>query len=399
MKFHRNYKFRLYPTKSQEELLDLHFFLSNQAWNSTLAQKIEDISKNKDLPKANRKFRKDKEIENAMKEELKARGFKPHTGVIQESFKSMKKALEKFYDGKYDGVGFPKFKDSKGIEQSFYFKNQGISWTESYFKILKNKISWKLHRNIPSSAKLNGVVVKRESDGKFYVILNLTFEEEIQDHPSNAECALDLNVENIAISDSNGNRKLIKLEDFSKSKYSKNFLKLQRKLSKRYKEKNFSKNTKRLQKKSNRMYKKIKNKKEDFFHKLSHQLTNQYDQISIEKLEIKKMKESKSNRLNRLISDVSWNSLIQKIKYKQELKNGQIRELNPAFSSQRCNKCGHISKNNRKTQSVFHCENCGYTTNADLNASDNLLDYDNWSLEQMTLIQQWNQNLCIENVS
>ena len=398
MQIHRNYKFRLYPTKSQIDLFNLHFFLSNQAWNSTLAQKMTDLKANAHLLPADRAFKKDADIEKAMKEELKARGFKPHSGIVQESFKSMKKSLSSFYSRKNDGVGFPKFKSSKGIEQSFYFKNQGISWTQSHFKILKNQISWKLHRNIPHSAKLNGVVVKREADGKFFVILNLTLEDDTQYSKSGIECALDLNINNIALSDSSGYRKLIQLEDFSKSKYSKNFKKVQQKLSKRYKNKNFSKNTARLQKKSNKLYKKIKNKKEDFFHKLSNQLTNQYDQISIENLEIKSMKESKSQRLNRLISDVSWNSLIQKIKYKQIQKNKLIREINPAYSSQRCNKCGHISKNNRKSQSDFNCENCGYTTNADLNAADNLLDYHQWSLEQTTLISFWNQNLCIENV-
>jgi len=95
---------------------------------------------------------------------------------------------------------------------------------------------------------------------------------------------------------------------------------------------------------------------------------------------------------------VDTKNKIQKIKYKQEQKNKLIREINPAFSSQRCFKCGHISKNNRKSQSDFTCENCKHTENADLNASDNLLDYDNWSLEQMTMIQNWNQNLCIEDV-
>ena len=398
MQIHRNYKFRLYPNKNQIDLLNLHFFLSNQAWNSTLAQKMTDLKANEHLLPADRTFKKDADIEKAMKEELKARGFKPHSGIVQESFKSMKKSLSSFYSRKNDGVGFPKFKSSKGIEQSFYFKNQGISWTQSHFKILKNQISWNLHRNIPHSAKLNGVVVKREADGKFFVILNLTLEDDTQYQKSGIECALDLNINNIALSDSSGLRKLIQLEDFSKSKYSKNFKKVQQKLSKRYKNKVFSKNTARLQKKSNKLYKKIKNKKEDFFHKLSNQLTNQYDQISIENLEIKSMKESKSQRLNRLISDVSWNSLIQKIKYKQIQKNKLIRELNPAYSSQRCFKCGHISKNNRKSQSDFNCENCGYTTNADLNAADNLLDYQQWSLEQTTLISSWNQNLCIENV-
>ena len=398
MQIHRNYKFRLYPTKSQIDLFNLHFFLSNQAWNSTLAQKMTDLKANAHLPPADRAFKKDKDIEKAMKEELKARGFKPHSGIVQESFKSMKKSLSSFYSRKNDGVGFPKFKSSKGIEQSFYFKNQGISWNSNHFKILKNQISWKLHRNIPHSAKLNGVVVKREADGKFFVILNLTLEDDTQYSKSGIECALDLNINNIALSDSSGYRKLIQLEDFSKSKYSKNFKKVQQKLSKRYKNKVFSKNTARLQKKSNKLYKKIKNKKEDFFHKLSNQLTNQYDQISIENLEIKSMKESKSQRLNRLISDISWNSLIQKIKYKQIQKNKLIRELNPAYSSQRCNKCGSISKNNRKSQSDFSCENCGYTENADLNAADNLLDYHQWSLEQTTLISFWNQNLSIENV-
>ena len=398
MQIHRNYKFRLYPTKSQIDLLNLHFFLSNQAWNSTLAQKMTDLKANEHLLPADRTFKKDADIEKAMKEELKARGFKPHSGIVQESFKSMKKSLSSFYSRKNDGVGFPKFKSSKGIEQSFYFKNQGISWTQSHFKILKNQISWKLHRNIPHSAKLNAVVVKRETDGKFFVILNLTLEDDTQYQKSGIECALDLNINNIALSDSSGLRKLIQLEDFSKSKYSKNFKKVQQKLSKRYKNKVFSKNTARLQKKSNKLYKKIKNKKEDFFHKLSNQLTNQYDQISIENLEIKSMKESKSQRLNRLISEVSWNSLIQKIKYKQIQKNKLIREINPAYSSQRCNKCGSIHKNNRKSQSDFSCLNCGYTTNADLNAADNLLDYHQWSLEQTTLISSWNQNLCIENV-
>ena len=398
MQVHRNYKFRLYPNKAQIDLFNLHFFLSNQAWNSTLAQKMTDLKANEHLLPADRTFKKDADIEKAMKEELKARGFKPHSGIVQESFKSMKKSLCSFYLRKNDGVGFPKFKSSKGIEQSFYFKNQGISWTSNHFKILKNQVSWELHRNIPHSAKLNGVVVKRETDGKFFVILNLTLEDDTQYSKSGIECALDLNINNIALSDSSGHRKLIQLEDFSKSKYSKNFKKVQQKLSKRYKNKVFSKNTTRLQKKSNKLFKKIKNKKEDFFHKLSNQLTNQYDQISIEHLKIKSMKESKSQRLNRLISEVSWNSLIQKIKYKQIQKNKLIRELNPAYSSQRCNKCGSISKNNRKSQSDFNCENCGYTTNADLNAADNLLDYHRWSLEQSTLISSWNQNLCIENV-
>ena len=398
MQIHKNYKFRLYPNKKQIDLLNQHFFSSNQAWNFMLDFKIKEIKSQSSLDKKYRKYTNFKGLYKNTTADLKSRGIVYNSGVIQDKMRVLDSTLKLYYTKKSEGQGFPKFKTSKGIEQSFVIRNQATSWTSSHLKIFKSPIKWDFHRPIPVDAKFNGGVVKRESDGKYYVILNLTIDEEYQDLHTNVECGLDLNVKNIAISSTDDISRFISLKDFSKSKYSSQFRKLQTQLSRRYLKKNFSKNTARLQKKSNKLYKKIKNKKEDFFHKLSNQLTNQYDRISLEKLEIKSMKESKSQRLNRLISEVSWNSLIQKIKYKQIQKNKLIRELNPAYSSQRCNKCGSISKNNRKSQSDFSCLNCGYTTNADLNAADNLLDYHQWSLEQTALISFWNQNLSIENV-
>ena len=386
MQIHRNYKYRLYPNKKQIDLLNRHFFSSNQAWNFMLDFKIKEIKSQSSLSKKNRKYTNFSDLYKNTTIDLKSRRIAYNSGVVQDKMRSLDSTFKLFYTKKSEGQGFPKFRTSKGIQQSFVIRNQATYWTSSHLKIFKSPIKWDFHRPIPDDAKFNGGVVKRESDGKYYVILNLTIDGEYQDLETGIECGLDLNVKNIAISSTDGISRVISLTDFSKSKYSSQFRKLQTQLSRRYLKKNFSKNTARLQKKSNKLYKKIKNKKEDFFHKLSNQLTNQYDQISIENLEIKSMKESKSQRLNRLISDVSWNSLIQKIKYKQIQKNKLIRELNPAYSSQRCNKCGSISKNNRKSQSDFSCLNCGNTENADINASLNILWYDKWSLEQTALI-------------
>ena len=93
------------------------------------------------------------------------------------------------------------------------------------------------------------------------------------------------------------------------------------------------------------------------------------------------MKESDSKHLNKLISNDSWNQLMTKLKYKEEIHNTIIREINPAFSSQRCYVCGHTEKTNRISQSEFHCKVCSYSNNADRNASSNILNYDLWSLE------------------
>ena len=43
------------------------------------------------------------------------------------------------------------------------------------------------------------------------------------------------------------------------------------------------------------------------------------------------------------------------------------------YTSQQCLMCGCIDKNNRKTQEEFECVECGYKSNADLNASRNIL--------------------------
>ena len=331
-----------------------------------------------------------------MKNELASRRLKYNSGVVQDSMRKLDSVFKRFYSKKSEGHGFPKFKSSRSTEQSFIIRNQNNSWNETHLRIFKESIKWKMHRPLPDGAKFNGGVIKRTSDMKYWVILNLTIEKEIEENTNTVECGIDMNINNVSISDSSGASYQIKLPDFSKSKYSKTYNKVKQQLSKRYLKKNFSKKTKKLQLKLNRIAQKIKNCKEDFFHKVSKDLTDSHNRITIEDLKIKQMKESDSTRLNRQISDVSWNSLIMKIKYKAKAKNVQVREINPAFTSQRCNSCGHISRNNRKSQSDFHCENCGNHTNADLNASKNILEYDNWSLEQMT---RWAKSIESSQVS
>src|SRR5690606_22032135 len=46
---------------------------------------------------------------------------------------------------------------------------------------------------------------------------------------------------------------------------------------------------------------------------------------------------------------------------------------NPAYSSQTCASCGHVAKENRKSQAEFECVECGHANNADINAAQNIL--------------------------
>jgi IS605 OrfB family transposase len=60
------------------------------------------------------------------------------------------------------------------------------------------------------------------------------------------------------------------------------------------------------------------------------------------------------------------------LKYKAEGKGCFLDYVDARYTSMKCSKCGHIHKGNRKSQSLFICEVCGFTLHADLNASRNI---------------------------
>lgn len=68
----------------------------------------------------------------------------------------------------------------------------------------------------------------------------------------------------------------------------------------------------------------------------------------------------------------TYYDLQQKIESKAAEQGIQVRKVKPAYTSQRCSRCGCINAKNRPTQSKFLCVECGYKENADYNASQNL---------------------------
>lgn len=106
-----------------------------------------------------------------------------------------------------------------------------------------------------------------------------------------------------------------------------------------------------------------------------------YDQIVIEDLQFVL---SKNYVVNKTF-EVNYNDLFS-ILHLRELKQTIPRIANrpkyflsvsitPAsYTSQTCNVCGYIDKNNRPNQHTFKCKNCGHTDNADFNAAKNIRD-------------------------
>lgn len=79
-----------------------------------------------------------------------------------------------------------------------------------------------------------------------------------------------------------------------------------------------------------------------------------------------------SKRFRRQLGNWSFAQLRAFVEYKAKLAGIPVVTINPRNTSRTCSKCGHCEKANRPDQATFRCKQCQYSTNADLNAAENL---------------------------
>jgi len=83
-------------------------------------------------------------------------------------------------------------------------------------------------------------------------------------------------------------------------------------------------------------------------------------------------KNDKNVENKRRMHSWSFAQLYSFVTYKAERKGITVVRIDPRHTSQTCSKCGHQARNNRRSQSLFLCRQCGYCLNADLNAAYNI---------------------------
>jgi IS605 OrfB family transposase len=68
----------------------------------------------------------------------------------------------------------------------------------------------------------------------------------------------------------------------------------------------------------------------------------------------------------------AFRRLYDYVAYKAKAEGIETTQVDPAYTSQRCSKCGTTLAENRSSQSRFCCQKCGYEVNADYNAAKNI---------------------------
>ena len=417
------YKFRIYPNKQQEQAIQDSFRVYNFVYNFALSldKETNEVLRMYGLNDRDSLYKY--KTENKLWFNVFEYG-KIITRISKLSqfyfLKNVESTLKTYalkdlataFSKIKSGSGFPRFKSNKNNNKSFTTQTQ----KKSAVKILSVKgkhcsIKLQCNRNSPLDG-LNTVIHipefldKYENDvinihkftisqnvaGHYYISFTVdeTVDKKVikKDILEETSIGIDLGVKRPVTTSNNHD---FNDEYFSKeiSVYKDSLMELERLnrilSKKRLKNKNYKESNKykRVLNKLNRLHVSISNKRNYIQHQITSKLVKieDVDTLILEDLNISNMTKrsapglsNNKSGLNRALLDVGLGSIKNQLVYKSDIYGKNIEFVDAKYTSQKCNSCGHIEKENRKTQSNFECTKCGNKDKSDLNAAKNIKD-------------------------
>lgn len=363
----KSYKYRLYPNKEQEMLIQKTFGCVRFVYNQTLAHRINLYETEK---KSMSKFDCNTYCTRILKKEYEWLN-EVDKFALTNSIYNMDNAFQNFF--KYN-TGYPKFKSKKNNCKSYktncnYYENCRPSIEVDFEKnmIKLPKLKWvkcKVHREFTGT--IRSATISQTPSGKYYISIHIDCEI-IQMKPVDAMIGIDLGIKDL-ITTSDGskfdNPKVL-------HKFENKLVKEQRKLAKK---KNGSKNKNKQRIKVARIYEKIANIRADNLHKISNKLIRENQLIVSENLSVTNMVQN--HLLAKKIYDCGWYELARQLSYKAEWYGRQYIKIDTYFpSSQACNVCGYINKQTKNLAvREWDCCICNTHHDRDINAAINILN-------------------------
>lgn len=366
-------KVRIYPNAEQQQLLERHFGAVRKVYNLLLDAKIKafecgdslgiyDLKKRLVPMKNSRDGQWLKEIDST---------------ALQNAVINMGKAYDHFFRRVRNGEksGFPRFKSKHHPRQSYQSSTVKIKNGKLYLPKI-GLVKAVFHRDVVGIIKT--VSISRES-GQYHAAINFEDgQQETVGTNNGKSIGIDVGIKVFAYLSDGRAIKHVNLD-----KEIREVVKAQKVLSRRKKD---GANREKAKAALAKKYLKLRNKRNDFLHKLSNDLSENQT-IAVEDLKIKNMSRkahasidnpnmrlSGKRGLNRSILQQSWGRFFEMLDYKLARNGGSLVRVDPRYTSQTCHVCGHVSNKNRETQSRFKCKACGAESNADFNASVNILN-------------------------
>ena len=338
------YRFRIYPSKIQQEIMLQHMELCRWLYNQLLKAKRENPNLGRyDTQRLIVKLKKENpKLNNVYSKVLQ---------MVNHQLCSNLKGLNEL-KGKGHKVGKLRYKTSPNSWKTLNYNQSGFKLDEGRKRLHLSKIGEfpiKLHRRIKGQVK--GVIIKRTKSGKWYAI----FQVEEEPEPllkTGKVVGIDLGVKHFLV-DSGGNafeNPLFLEKSLEKIK------KIQMQFSRKQKG---SRNWEKMRVKLAKAYEKLYNQRRDFLHKLALYYVRNYDVIVLEDLDAKNIVENGHTKgFRRRFLDSALKEFVRILSDKAGRAGRRVVFVKPPYTSRTCSCCGAVVELSFSDR-VFMCPKCG----------------------------------------
>ena len=359
------YQYRLYPSAKQAVLINKTFGCVRFVYNQMLANRKAIYEQYKD----------DKEALKGQKYSLPA-DYKKEFAWLKEvdslalanAQLNLNNAYNNFFRDK--SVGFPKFKSKHRDRKSYTTNNQGGTIRLLDAKTIRlpklKDVKIKLHRPIPQNSIIKSATISQRPTGKYYISILVEFEAAVKPIIPKPETSigLDYSSKSLYVDSQANSADYPKFYCQAEAKLQKE----QRKLSKRLKG---GKNREKQRQKVAKLHEKAASQRKDFLHKLSRQITNAYDAVAIEDLNMRGM--AQGLKLAKSTNDNGFGLLKNFLAYKLAEQGKKLVIIDKWYpSSKLCRFCKHENKELTLADRMWVCNHCGAVLDRDVNAAINI---------------------------
>lgn len=355
------FKYRIYPTVEQKELIHQHFGSARWIYNYALNKKMVAYQTEK---KSLSRFDIQAEIPLLKKDEKTEWLKNVNSQTLQASLEHLDKAYSKFFKEK---KGFPKFKSKHNNRQSFSVPQNGkVDFEASKLNLPKFKTDIKIVLHRKFDGKVKTITISKTPTGKYFASVLVEMNEIIPTKTpidENKAVGIDLGIKTFAVL-SDG----LSIENPRNLKRSLKRLKQCQRAMSRKKKGSSNRNKARLRLAS--IHEKITNQRTDFLHKTSNMIVQNYDTICLETLTASNM--MKNHKLAQALSDIAIGKFNTQLEYKAKWYGKNILRIGRFEPSSRLCTCGIINKELKLSDRVWTCKSCNITHDRDVLASNNI---------------------------
>ena len=363
----KSFKYRLRPTKKQEQILLAHIDECRILYNQLLCARIQawknenkslsQYDQTKTIPLLKQQHAAFKQVYSQVLQQVSQR--------VDLSFKGFFRRLKKKAETG-EKAGFPRYKSQGRYDSITYpqFSN-GCRLDDKGLRLSKiGCIRVVQHRPLEGIPK--SCTITRTATGKWFVSISCDIGDKDKRADSDSAIGIDVGLTSFAVT-SDGQK--IENQRFFR-KEEKSLARAQHKWDAVKQRPKTDAVREKRRKVIAKVHERIRNKRHNFAHQESRKMVNRHGFIAVEKLDVKEMQ--KNRRLAKSIADVAWSLFRHCLEYKAEEAGIGFKAVKSDYTSQDCSACGHREKKTLSNR-VHHCKACGYKTDRDHNAAINIL--------------------------